>query len=202
MNVLTFSPRNSVIGISSDCLATRVAVVLTAAAFCGSALATQGMKFNCKPMPDGTILQFEGVTIVDYTDGTKIPPDVYTTNPIRFRCQSPAGLIRLHVEMYAPRERGECGLDPGGDLSLSIEGIQVVRRVRANVACFTSVKTGKLSLMDAKKRTWRLELCGPVRGPIRDTRGITEKCIERRFIPSKEQLVFDLESFEEEMLRP
>jgi hypothetical protein len=181
--------------INASC---RVVVALTAAMFCGSALATQGMKFNCKPQSNGTILEFEGVTIVDYTDGTKVPPDLHTTNPIRFRCQSPAGLIRVHVEMQAPRERGECGLAPGGELSLSMEGIQVLRRIPANNACFTSVKTGKLSLIDAKKRTWRLELCGPVR----DSRRLTHKCIERIFVPSKKQPVFDLESFEEEMMRP
>ena len=168
------------------------------ALFTTGALATQGMKFDCMPKA-GTVLRFEGVTIVDYTDGTEVPPGVDIGNPIRFRCKTPAGVIRVSVAMRPPG-RGECGLDPGGDMTLSINGVQVMRRVPVNNSCFTSAKTGELTLVNAGEGRWHLRLCGPVRRTTREAP--TDKCIERGLVPSKEQPVFDLESFEAEMMRP
>lgn len=178
----------------------RLLVVIGGALSCANALATQGMKFTCNPKPQAATLTLEGVTIVDYTSGTEVPEGVDTSNPIRYRCQTPAGLVRIHVAMRPASERGECGLDPGGDLTLWIEGMQVLRRLPVNNDCFTSIKTAELTLISTQERRWSLRLCGPVRTTIGQP--IRTKCIERDFVPSKDQPIFDLKSFETEMKRP
>ena len=85
----------------------------------------------------------------------------YLEGPFDHSCKVQGADVRVWGQIFEPRERGECGADPGGKISVSVNGVPILHFMNIGNGCFPSLWRATLSLShgDAGKSA-RLVLCG------------------------------------------
>ncbi len=81
------------------------------------------------------------------------------------KCEVAGKNISIKFNLDAPRDRGQCGVNPGGRISLVVDEQVIFSHATMNNSCFDSIEGIKISSYNGEPKYMRYQLCGHIKDP-------------------------------------